>query len=451
MTEAQPQSICTPLENAQLDHSSEREHALQVSAPVAEIALFQRAGRPGRKPARSTDNRERMVKESQATALMLRHSIRPHTGERSREHWGTARHGISPGATDPLWQLSHRSTLFTMRFTLATVINTLPFFVAAVPQPAKQRGTAIPLSKLSSLVNADQSVGFEALNSHIALTTALKNTGASHPSAVKGARKRDSSGLPLASLRPLKPLFRHYLFMFDTGSRDVFLIWCIDCDDSCNGHAMYDPEASLSSIELGKPFSIDFVGGNGAFGYQYIDNVMVVRLTATHQTLGAAVHYSEGFQIGRFPGDGLLGMASQAIPEYDASPLFQTLVTDGQTDELVFAFNFAAPRPELYLGGTNPDMYTGDFTWAPVIQHGYWQINMVNVVGNGRTVLTSFSVIIDTGTLLILGPLSDVVALCAGIGGTPFAQNFYSFPCNAVPSVSFTFDVTFRFLGIHEN
>ncbi|KAF9225635.1 acid protease [Gyrodon lividus] len=326
-----------------------------------------------------------------------------------------------------------------MRLTLATVIATLLFFVAAASQPTKQRGTAIPLSKLSSLVNADQCVNFEALNYHIASTTTKilrgfdnfeKNTGASHPSA----QKRHSGGLPLPSLGDhLNRWFgtisvgtppRNFVVMFDTGSRDVDLVLPgIDCDHSCNGHAIYDPGASLTSAELGGPFLAQFAGGDSVFGYQYTDNVTIVGLTATHQTLGAAVHYSPGLEIGAFVGD---------------------VVTEGQTDEPVFAFNFAAPRPELYLGGTNPDMYTGKFTWTPVTHKGYWEVNIDSVAGNGQNVLTNVAGIIDTGTLFIRGFPWHVAALYAAIGGAPFDldEGLYSFPCDAVPSVSFTFGGT---------
>ncbi|KAF9220314.1 acid protease [Gyrodon lividus] len=346
-----------------------------------------------------------------------------------------------------------------MRFTLATVITALPLFVAAAARPAKQRGTAVPLSKLSSLVVADQSVNFEALNSHIAATTAKilggfdnfeKNTGTLHPSAMKGAWKRDSSALPLVSLTdPFDRWFgtisigtppRNFAVLFDTGSGDVILPGA-QCDNTCDGHVTYDPEASLTSADLDRFFSVDFVGGASSFGNEYTDNVTVVGLTATDQTVGVAAHYTKALQIRQFAGDGLLGMAFQSVSVFDQSPFFQTLVSQGQTDEPVFAFSLAAPGPELYLGGTNPDMYTGDFTWVPAIQQGHWQVNIDSVVGNGHNVLTNVPGIMDTGSVLIHGPPSDVAAIYAAVGGTPLPSNpsFYSFPCDAVPSVSFTF------------
>ncbi|KAF9220337.1 acid protease [Gyrodon lividus] len=348
-----------------------------------------------------------------------------------------------------------------MRFTLATVITALPLFITAAPRLAKQRGTAVPLSKLSSLVVADQSVNFEALNSHISATTAKilhgfenfeKNTGAWHPFAGKGAWKRDSSGLPLDSLSdPLDRWFgtisigtppRNFAGTLALTLRRIDVILPgSQCDNTCNGHTIYDPEASPTSVDLGKSFSINFVGGATSFGNQYTDNVTVVGLTATDQTLGVAAHYSEALQIWQFSGDGLLGMAFQSISRFDQSPFFQTLINQDQIDEPVFAFSLAAPGPEIYLGGTNPDMYTGDFTWAPVIQQGHWRVNIDSVVCNGQNVLTSVPAIMDTGTILIHGPPSDVAALYATVGGTPVSDNpgFYSFPCDAVPSVSFTF------------
>ncbi|KAF9220437.1 acid protease [Gyrodon lividus] len=348
-----------------------------------------------------------------------------------------------------------------MHLTLATAITSLPFFVAATPQRVKQGGTAIPLSKRSSLVNGDKSINFEAVNSHVASTRAKilrgldifeKNTGASHPSAVKRARKRASGGLPLDPFEFGNLWFgtvtvgtppQIYTVLFDTGSSD-FLLPGVDCDASCDGHTLHDPASSSTSVNLDQPFVMEFGSGDSAFGQQYKDNVTIVGLTATDQTFGVASHYSRGFRREWFIADGVMGMAFQSISEFNQNPVFQTLVTQGQTDEPVFAFNFVEPRFELYLGGTNPHMYIGDFSYTRVTEVGYWQVNMDNVVVNGEVFLTNVNSIIDTGSELIHGLPGDVAAFYEAIGGVPVPNNseFYTFPCDDVPSVSFTFSGT---------
>jgi len=87
---------------------------------------------------------------------------------------------------------------------------------------------------------------------------------------------------------------------------------------------------------------------------------------AKSQTLGAATGYSSGFASGQFPADGLMGMAFQSISNYNASPLIQTLISEGAVTSPVFSFKFAPSGSELFLGGTNSALYTGDFTWVPL-------------------------------------------------------------------------------------
>ncbi|KAF9226015.1 acid protease [Gyrodon lividus] len=351
-----------------------------------------------------------------------------------------------------------------MHFTFATAITTLPFFVAATPQRVNQAGTAIALSKRSSLVNSGKSINFEVLNSHLASIRAKifrgfdnfeKNTGASHPSAVKGARKLASGGLPLNPFHAGQDSYLWfstisigtppltYTVVFDTGSSD-FVLPGIDCDYTCHGHVRYNPASSSTSVNLGQPFDLEYESDESAFGQQHTDNVTIVGLTATGQTMNVASHYSGGLRIERFPADGLLGMAFASIAEYNARPVFQTLVAQGQIDKPVFAFGLRASGAELYLGGTNPDMYTGDFTYAQVSEDGYWKVNINSIVGDGQTLLMDVACAIDTGTTLIHGRLEDVAVLYEAIGGTPVPghDGFYAFSCNAVPSVSFIFGGT---------
>lgn len=86
------------------------------------------------------------------------------------------------------------------------------------------------------------------------------------------------------------------------------------------------------------------------------------------QTLGVASEYSSSFAVDRFPPDGLMGMGFQSISAYNANTVFENLVAQGQTGEPVFSFKLAASGAELYLGGANSALYTGDFSYTPVTQ-----------------------------------------------------------------------------------
>ncbi|KAG6373237.1 Asp-domain-containing protein [Boletus reticuloceps] len=345
-----------------------------------------------------------------------------------------------------------------MRFTLATSIVALAVLAVAAPQPTGQRiGMAIPITKRSSLVNADKSVDFDALKSHVAagkakirqgFTTYEKNTGMKHPSDVGGVERRgagepltdDQSQLWYGSISVGTPA-QSFTVDFDTGSSDLFLPGS-RCDSSCKGHTIWDPSSSSTSKDLGKSFSLAYGDKSTVSGEQYNDTVSIAGFSATTQTLGAANTYSSGFQSSQFPADGLMGMAFQSISSYGASPVFQTLVSDGSVSDPVFSFKLSSSGAELYIGGSNSALYAGDFTYSLVMHQGFWEVKMDNVKGNGETILTNVNAIIDTGATLIIGIPSDVSTLYNALGGTaaPSAgQGYYTFPCSSFPSISLTF------------
>ncbi|KAF9224228.1 acid protease [Gyrodon lividus] len=332
-----------------------------------------------------------------------------------------------------------------MHFTFATVIAALLFFVDAASQPTKQGGAMIPLSKRSSLLNADKSVNLEALKSHVASTRAKilrgldnfeKNTGAPHPSAVKGAQKRDSGPIPLSSgagfwygVIEVGLPANTYTVAFDTGSGHVSVIYDFFLPGpSCNYGAshVYDPSTSFTSADIGEPFIIEYQGGENVSGDLYIDIISIAELE-TQQIFGVASHYPDSFSTNVYPADG-------------------NLIDNHEIDEGVFALSLAVSGAELYIGGTNPAMYTGEFAYTPVTVAGLWQVIMENVLGNGETVLSNVGCIIDTGSELIHGLPDDVAALYAAIGGTDASDTvgdgYYAFPCDNVPSVTFTFGGT---------
>jgi cathepsin D len=98
-----------------------------------------------------------------------------------------------------------------------------------------------------------------------------------------------------------------------------------------------------------------------------------------------------------------MGMGFQSISDYNASPVFQTFVSQGQTSDPVFAMKLTSSGSELTLGGVNSDLYSGDFTYVPVTQEGYWQINFDALNVNGQQVVGSTSAIVDSVCFFILG------------------------------------------------
>jgi cathepsin D len=61
-----------------------------------------------------------------------------------------------------------------------------------------------------------------------------------------------------------------------------------------------------------------------------------------------------------------MGMGFKAISTYRANPVFQTLISQGAVANRVFAFKLAKTGSELFVGGTNPDLYTPPISYADV-------------------------------------------------------------------------------------
>jgi cathepsin D len=90
---------------------------------------------------------------------------------------------------------------------------------------------------------------------------------------------------------------------FDTGSSDLF-VPSTKCG-SCGGKQdYYDPDASSTSEDRGKTFTITYGGGATVDGEQYTDNVIIAGL----KVRGAMVFSSFSYKaltllnIGNFPG-----------------------------------------------------------------------------------------------------------------------------------------------------
>jgi hypothetical protein len=95
-----------------------------------------------------------------------------------------------------------------------------------------------------------------------------------------------------------------------------------------------------------------------------------------------ATTYPSAFQSDKIPADGVLDMGYESLSRYGASPVIQTLVSQGQVSTSVFSSYFAESGLVLYIGGTNrtttqtlsltclsPHRYLERSTTVPSIQH----------------------------------------------------------------------------------
>jgi len=220
------------------------------------------------------------------------------------------------------------------------------------------------------------------------------------------------------------------------GSSDLF-IPALTCS-GCPEHARWDPASSRTAGAKGLTFELEFSDGAAVSGDQYIDNVTIAGLSADVQTIGAATSYSTNINMG-FPPDGMLGLAFQSMSSYPASSLFESLVHEGKVTEPVFSIKLTSDGGELYLGGTNRNLYRGEIIYTPVIEAAHWLVNIHQIQSDHRTILTDIAAIIDTGAAMIIGDPSQVDNLHSLLGGKWIGRGYYSFPCNNFPTISFYF------------
>ncbi|THH17843.1 hypothetical protein EW146_g3052 [Bondarzewia mesenterica] len=345
----------------------------------------------------------------------------------------------------------------------AAVLFALPLLAAAAPTSinGSKGGTKIPLSKTSSFLLNDGSVDLAAIASHINFATAKfhrgfrafeQNTGSPHPLAfvndlfnlsrrkAGGVVLEDHSEMLWSGNVTIGTPPQAFNMDFDTGSSDLF-VPSSTCGNGggCEGRAEYDTGKSSSAQYSGKNFTLRYGDGGVVRGKQYSDIVQLAGMTAKAQTVGAAETYSDGFTTGF---DGLVGLAFQSISVYNALPLFDTLVAQNEVDATVFGFKLARQGSELFLGGTNKDLYTGEPTYANVTQQGYWQVEMDKLAVNGTQVVNQSAAIIDSGTTLIIGTQQGVNDFYKNVSGAkPISnqQGMWSVPCDNVPEVSLTF------------
>lgn len=227
--------------------------------------------------------------------------------------------------------------------------------------------------------------------------------------------------------------------IYDTGSSNL---WVPDAKPSAfSRHSIYDHDASSTYVANGSTFDIEY--GSGPVSGVYSRDTVLLGDFELDDYLFAEVNDTSGlgagYALGKF--DGICGLAWSAISVDGVPTPLDALIATGDMEEEAFAFYLGDEADgELILGGTDPDHYTGDFAYVPLLSKTYWEVTLDATKIDGEATGSCTKAIIDSGTSLLAGPEEDVEAMAAAIGARKNIVGEYLVSCDktGAPDIAFT-------------
>lgn len=154
---------------------------------------------------------------------------------------------------------------------------------------------------------------------------------------------------------------------------------------------------------------------------------------------------SESSSFASDPSDGLVGLAFSSISQIGKPTIIGNLYSSGAISKPTFAFKLGSSGAELFIGGTDDSLYTGDITYSDLTSESYW-LTTGSATVDGSSAYSG-GMIIDSGTTLVVGPSDSVASFWGAVDGASTCDSgvcggdgYYTYSCDNPPNIAFKFN-----------
>jgi len=171
--------------------------------------------------------------------------------------------------------------------------------------------------------------------------------------------------------------------VFDTGSTNIWVASDLCKEGPCAdpGRSRYDHTKSYTYKQSEDSSILQIEFGTGRIvGPKGIDDFHIGPFTVYAQTFGM-IQKVDGRVFEEVQFEGILGLAFQAMSANGVRSFMQGIIENKALERNEFAFYFSpnvAAGNALLWGGVDPNFYTGDIMYFPVVEPYYWSLELLD-------------------------------------------------------------------------